>query len=103
MSFSYVYLLVSESNPARHYIGLTDDLKDRLRRHNAGEVTHTAKHRPWTVQVAVAFNDRTKASRVRDIPQGPLWPSLCQTALLKPEANEPKPGLSRRSVAKPDR
>ncbi len=62
MSFSYVYLLVSESNPARHYIGLTDDLKDRLRRHNAGEVTHTAKHRPWIVQVAVAFNDRTKAA-----------------------------------------
>ncbi len=60
--FSYVYLLVSESNPARHYIGLTDNLKDRLRRHNAGEVTHTAKHRPWTVQVAVAFNDRTKAA-----------------------------------------
>lgn len=62
VSFSYVYLLVSESNPARHYTGLTDDLKDRLRRHNAGEVAHTEKYRPWTVQVAVAFNDRKKAS-----------------------------------------
>jgi len=62
MSFSYVYLLISESNPARHYIGLTDDLKDRLRRHNAGEVTHTAKYRHWKVEVAIAFTDRTKAS-----------------------------------------
>jgi len=62
MNFSYVYLLVSESNPARHYVGLTDDLKDRLRRHNAGEIAHTAKHRPWKMQVAVASDDRTKAS-----------------------------------------
>jgi predicted GIY-YIG superfamily endonuclease len=62
MKFSYVYLLVSETDPVPHYVGLTDDLKDRLRRHNTGEVTHTAKHRPWKVEVALAFNDRTKAS-----------------------------------------
>ncbi|MCB1071387.1 MAG: GIY-YIG nuclease family protein, partial [Kiritimatiellae bacterium] len=36
---TYVYILQSETNPARHYTGLTDDLKDRLHRHNAGEVT----------------------------------------------------------------
>ena len=62
MNFSYVYLLTSESDPARHYVGLTDDLKDRLRRHNAGEVSHTSKHPPWKLQVAVAFDDRTKAA-----------------------------------------
>ena len=28
MEFSYVYILVSEFDPARHYVGLTDDLKD---------------------------------------------------------------------------
>jgi predicted GIY-YIG superfamily endonuclease len=60
--FSYVYILVSEIEPARHYVGLTDDLKDRLRRHNAGEVAHTAKHRPWQVQTAIAFTDRKKAA-----------------------------------------
>ncbi len=62
VKFSSVYLLVRESDPARHYVGLTDDLKDRLRRHNAGEVTHTAKYGPWKIPVAVAFNDRKKAS-----------------------------------------
>lgn len=62
MAFSYVYLLVSEANPSRHYVGLTDDIKDRLRRHNAGEVLHTSKYRPWRLEVAIAFNDRTKAS-----------------------------------------
>ncbi len=61
--FLHVYLLVSESNPARHYVGLADDLKDRLRRHNPGDVSHTAKHRPWKLQVAVAFQDRSKASQ----------------------------------------
>jgi predicted GIY-YIG superfamily endonuclease len=44
-------------------VGLTDDLKDRLRRHNAGEVNHTAKYRPWKLEVAVAFNERAKASQ----------------------------------------
>jgi putative endonuclease len=63
MKFFYVYLLVSESDPSRHYVGLTGNLKDRLRRHNAGEVLHTAKYRPWRVQVAIAFDDRTKASK----------------------------------------
>ncbi len=62
MTFSYVYLLISEADCARHYVGLTDDLKDRIRHHNAGEVSHTAKYRPWRVSVAVAFEDRTKAA-----------------------------------------
>jgi len=62
VSYSYVYQLVSEDCPDRHYVGLTDDVKDRLRRHNAGEVAHTAKYRPWRIQVAIAFTNRNKAS-----------------------------------------
>jgi predicted GIY-YIG superfamily endonuclease len=41
MDFCYVYILNSENDPARYYSGLTDDLRDGLRRHNAGEVAHT--------------------------------------------------------------
>lgn len=63
MQITYVYLLISESDPTRHYVGLTDDLKDRLRRHNAGEVSHTAKHRLWRVEVSVAFRDRARAAQ----------------------------------------
>ncbi|MGA3170632.1 MAG: GIY-YIG nuclease family protein [Chthoniobacteraceae bacterium] len=62
VKFSYIYVLSSESNPARHYVGLTDDLKDRLRRHNAGEIAHTKKFCPWRLHVALAFDDRTKAT-----------------------------------------
>ena len=57
-----MYVLVSEAEPSLHYTGLTDDLQERLRAHNAGKVPHTAKHRPWQVQTAMAFRDRTKAA-----------------------------------------
>ncbi len=59
--FHYVYILVSTSDPARHYTGLTDDLGARLKAHNAGQVPHTAKHRPWHIEVAIAFSNRERA------------------------------------------
>ena len=62
MDFSYVYILQSEANSARFYVGLTDDLKDRLRRHNAGEIPHTAKFKPWRIKTAIAFTDREQAA-----------------------------------------
>jgi predicted GIY-YIG superfamily endonuclease len=60
--FSYVYTLQSESEPARFYVGLTDDLATRLAKHNAGGVSPTAKHRPWQIKTAVAFRDRERAA-----------------------------------------
>ena len=61
MDFSYVYILESLVSGRHYYIGLADDLRDRLRRHNGGEVAHTAKFRPWRVKTAVAFADRKRA------------------------------------------
>ena len=61
MHFSYVYILQSERFPESYYIGLTDSLGDRLKRHNAGEMIHTAKFRPWKIKTAVAFTDRDRA------------------------------------------
>jgi predicted GIY-YIG superfamily endonuclease len=62
MQFSYVYILQSEANPKNHYVGLTDDLRKRLEKHNAGDVPHTAKFRPWRIQTAISFNNRERAS-----------------------------------------
>jgi predicted GIY-YIG superfamily endonuclease len=59
--FHYVYILVSTSDFARHYTGLTDDLGARLKAHNAGQLPHTAKHRPWQIDTAIAFRSRAKA------------------------------------------
>jgi putative endonuclease len=62
MSFHYVYILVSESDPSRHYTGLTQDLESRLQAHNAGKVPHTAKYTPWKIETAIAFRSREKAA-----------------------------------------
>jgi predicted GIY-YIG superfamily endonuclease len=61
MDFSYVYILQSVSNPEHYYVGHTDDLRGRLKRHNAGEVPHTSKQRPWRIKTAIAFTDSGQA------------------------------------------
>jgi predicted GIY-YIG superfamily endonuclease len=60
-TFHYVYILVSKSDESRHYTGLTRDLESRLKAHNGGNVSHTAKSRPWQIETAVAFRSRKKA------------------------------------------
>lgn len=57
----YVYILRSVSTPSQTYKGFTEDLKARLREHNAGRSKHTAKHAPRELVSDVAFADRRKA------------------------------------------
>jgi putative endonuclease len=57
----YVYLIESESEPKRRYVGLTGDLRQRLREHNAGKSTHTAKYGPRRLVAYVAFSDKKRA------------------------------------------
>lgn len=52
----YVYILESEAFPNQFYVGTADDLRDRLTRHNAGEVSHTSKFRPWRLKTYIAFS-----------------------------------------------
>ena len=63
MQFCHVYILQSESSVGRFYIGLTDDLRARLKKHNNGDVPHTKNCRPWRIKTAIAFTDRERASR----------------------------------------
>jgi putative endonuclease len=63
MSFFYVYILRTIQLPERFYVGLTEDLKLRLAKHNAGEVPHSAKFRPWRIKTAIAFTDRDRAAQ----------------------------------------
>ena len=57
----YTYILRSLSQPEQRYIGSTADLKSRLAKHNAGEVPHTSKFKPWRFQTAIAFDSKEKA------------------------------------------
>ena len=58
---NYVYLLQSIEHPDQGYVGLTDDLRHRLKVHNSGGSPHTAKYKPWRLITYVAFSDKHKA------------------------------------------
>jgi putative endonuclease len=60
-SFFYTYILQSEKNPERFYTVFTENLKSRLKAHNAGQDPHTAKYKPWQIKTATAFADKQKA------------------------------------------
>ena len=60
--FHYIYILKSDIDPARHYVGMTDDLQKRLAAHNSGKVSHTSKFKPCSIETAIAFSDKSKAT-----------------------------------------
>ena len=45
----------------QRYIGHTADLRQRLAKHNAGDVPHTSKFKPWKIEVYIAFETEEKA------------------------------------------
>ncbi len=57
----YVYLLRSEADTERRYVGVTSDLKRRFIEHNAEKSPHTSKYAPWKLVTYVAFSDGRKA------------------------------------------
>lgn len=58
---NYVYILRSVKTPERHYVGVTGDLRTRLRQHNAQKVPHTSKYAPWSIKTYVAFSEENLA------------------------------------------
>ena len=57
----YVYVLRSQINPARHYTGMTANVDERLKAHNAGGSPHTSKWRPWKLVVSMHFSEDEQA------------------------------------------
>jgi putative endonuclease len=57
----YVYILECVDEPARHYTGITDDLRARLKAHNSGKEYHTSEFKPWRLNTYVAFSDLDRA------------------------------------------
>jgi putative endonuclease len=57
----FVYLLRSERDPERHYVGVTSNVSERLHWHNLGLNVHTARNRPWSVIVSVEFRTEEAA------------------------------------------
>ena len=57
----YVYILQSIDSPENFYIGYTQDLKQRLQKHNSPHKGYTGKYQPWTVKAYFAINSEHKA------------------------------------------
>ena len=59
----YVYILESLKEESRFYVGFTEDLKRRLKEHNAGNSIHTNKYIPWKIRNYFAFDDKERAKK----------------------------------------
>jgi putative endonuclease len=59
----FVYIIRSEREPARHYVGITSDPNRRLEWHNHGPNGHTLEHRPWSLVVVMEFPAEWEALR----------------------------------------
>jgi putative endonuclease len=57
----YVYMLRSAEVDGHFYVGVAEDLRARLAKHNAREVSHTAKYAPWVIKTYIAFSDKAQA------------------------------------------
>ena len=57
----YVYLIESHSTRTERYVGMTTDLKQRLKEHNAGKSLYTSRVTPWKLITYIAFSNRAKA------------------------------------------
>jgi predicted GIY-YIG superfamily endonuclease len=59
----FVYVLRSESDPSRHYVGVTANVDERLWWHNKGRSAQTVFNRPWKVVVTIEFQEEKTALR----------------------------------------
>lgn len=61
MSKRFVYVLKNSGSPPRYYTGLSANVPARFAGHNAGCNRHTAKYRPWSIDVVIEFADERRA------------------------------------------
>ncbi len=59
--FYYVYILVSDADPDRYYIGTTENPETRIKYHNQGKVPHTSQYGPWRIKNVISFRSKEKA------------------------------------------
>lgn len=56
-----VYILKSLKFPERVYVGITEDVKRRLEKHNNGDSTYTKRYAPWDLKTTISFRDKKRA------------------------------------------
>ena len=56
-----VYILNSQKECKRYYVGFTTNLKQRVDEHNSGKSIYTKPGEPWKVVSCVCFRSERKA------------------------------------------
>lgn len=59
----FVYVLRSDRDPDRHYVGTTSDVDNRLEWHNHGPSGQPTENRPWSLVVVIKFATEHEAVR----------------------------------------
>lgn len=57
----FVYILRSQTEPRKLYIGYAEDLSNRIREHNRGNSQYTRTNRPWKLEAYFAFGHKLVA------------------------------------------
>ena len=56
------YLYILKNNYNKYYVGITElETKERLKRHNKGDVKSTKLNKPWRIIYVENFSSMTKA------------------------------------------
>ncbi len=58
-----VYILYSDDSD-RYYIGQTNNMENRIKRHNSGYVRSTKPYRPWNLVFQTTVKDRSSAMQL---------------------------------------
>jgi len=58
----YIYIFESQKDKT-YYVGSTNNLKDRIERHNQGRVNYTKPRRPWMLVYSEEHPNRSSAAK----------------------------------------
>jgi putative endonuclease len=56
----YTYILQSQST-GKLYIGSTQNIEERIKRHNSGRSNYTRNKGPWIILFSIIFDSRSEA------------------------------------------
>jgi putative endonuclease len=59
----YVVYILKSLKDQTYYVGSTQDLESRLKRHNQGRVAYTKPKRPWKLVYSEEHPDRSSAAK----------------------------------------
>jgi len=59
-----VYILISTKDLSKYYIGITQDLEERLKEHNGSRCGYSKKYAPWKLETYIVFRNKSLAEKL---------------------------------------